>query len=381
MKKALIYASVASMIQQFNMKNVQLLQEMGYQVDVACNMENGSTISSDAIEKLRRELKEKDVEVYHIPIPRSVSKISDIWHSYKTTKELFKRNGYEIIHCHSPIGGLICRLAYRFTKKSKKGKMIYTAHGFHFFKGAPLRNWLLYYPIEKMCARFTDELVTINQEDYELAKKKMKARNISYVPGVGIDTGRFRDVEVDIKSKRDGMDIPTDALVLLSVGELNKNKNHEVVIRALAEVKEEKIHYVIVGKGNLHDYLKQLAHGLGIAKQVHLLGYRADIPELYKAADVCVFPSIREGLGLAAIEGMAAGLPLIVSDNRGTRDYAKQLDNAMICKSGCVEDFVQAIRCLADKDDLRSSMGAKNASIAEKYDVSYIMPAMKEIYE
>lgn len=170
-------------------------------------------------------------------------------------------------------------------------------------------------------------------------------------------------------------------MLILSVGELNKNKNHEVVIRALAKIKDTTIHYVIAGTGELNNYLENLAMGLGVSERVHLLGYRTDIAELYRASDVCILPSIREGLGLAALEGMAIGLPLICSDNRGTRDYASCGKNALVCNYNSVKQFAEAIQKMLTELDMRLKMGRINYEIAKQYDVNKVESNMMSIYE
>lgn len=380
MKKALIYASVASMIQQFNMENIYLLLKQGYEVDVACNMESGSTISQEKVAEMKRNLKSMNVNIYHIPIPRNVTAFSDIFRSVSITKKIMNERKYDLVHCHSPIGGIICRLANRFCKNYKKTKMIYTAHGFHFYKGAPLKNWLIYYPVEKLCAHFTDILITINKEDYALAKRKLKAKQIEYVPGVGIDTERFSECVINKAEKRKELAIPEDAMLLLSVGELNKNKNHETVIKALAKLHNPDIHYLIAGKGKLEDYLNDLIKSLNLENNVKLIGYRTDIAELYKAADICVFPSIREGLGLAAIEGMAAGLPLIVADNRGTRDFCQNNINGLVCNTFSSDEFADAINKLWNDTSLRRKMGNENLNAAGNFDIKKVNSIMNKIY-
>lgn len=175
--------------------------------------------------------------------------------------------------------------------------------------------------------------------------------------------------------------MPIDSKLILSVGELNKNKNHEVVIRALAEINDASIHYAIAGTGELYDYLENMAKELGILKQVHLLGYRTDIAELYRVADICAFPSIREGLGLAAVEGMASGLPLICADNRGTRDYAINGENAIVCKYNDVHQFAKAIRTMTSDSEMRTKMGLENYTMAKHYDGNIVTAKMKKVYE
>ncbi|MBP3378557.1 MAG: glycosyltransferase family 4 protein, partial [Clostridia bacterium] len=322
MNKALFVATVVKKhINVFHLPFLKMFKTAGYEVHVAAGNDfyNPNECSSPWCDRY-----------YNLSFERSPLKFSNI-NAYKSIKKLIDAENYDIIHCHTPVGGVVARIAARNARKNGT-KVFYTAHGFHFYKGAPLKNWLLYYPIEKLCSKFTDVLITINKEDFALAQRKMKAAEVLYVPGVGIDTEKYENATVDKDAFRKELGIPSDAILLTSVGELNKNKNHEVVLRALSTLDDSNIHYAIAGNGPLHDYLIQLAQELKISNRFHLLGYRRDIAQIYKASDICVFPSIREGLGLAAIEGMAAGLPLIASDNRGTRDYCDNSVNGFLCK-------------------------------------------------
>ena len=182
-----------------------------------------------------------------------------------------KKNGYTLMHCHSPIGSVVARIAACNARK-KGMKVIYTAHGFHFYKGAPKKNWLVFYPIEKMCSKLTDVLITINQEDYIFAKKHMKAKKIEYIPGVGIDIKKFNNGEFDRAAKRKELGLDADDIMLLSVGELNQNKNHEVIIKAIGALENQNIHYFIAGKGDKEELLKKLAEQKNV--KLHLLGRR-----------------------------------------------------------------------------------------------------------
>lgn len=368
-----MYASVASMIKQFNMQNIKLLIEMGYKVDVACNFDFGSTMSQESVDQLKQDLTELGVNFHNIPIPRKVTDIKNILKSIKITKKLMNDNKYALVHCHSPIGGIICRLSNLISSQYKKTKMIYTAHGFHFYKGAPLLNWLIYYPIEKVCSYFTDVLITINKEDYELAKKKMKAKQVEYVPGVGIDVDKFKNTVVDKAEKRKELGIPGDAILLLSVGELNKNKNHQVIIRALAELNNPNVHYAIAGVGPLHDYLIDLSKELGITNQLHLLGYRTDVAELYKCADVFCFPSIREGLSVSLMEAMASGLPCVVSKIRGNMDL---IDN----KGGYLFYLDKKLNLDEISKITTSKLGYYNFQKSNDYSAERISKLIKKIY-
>ena len=273
MKRAMMYASVASMIQQFNMENIRLLLEQGYEVDVACNMEQGSTITQEKIETMKQDLETMGVNVFHIPVPRNITAVGGILNSFRASKQLMNERNYSLIHCHSPIGGMICRLANRFSKGYGKTRMIYTAHGFHFYKGAPKKNWLMFYPVEWFCSQYTDVLITINQEDYALAKSKMKAKQVVYVPGVGVDLKKINCAEENRGILCKELGTKPDDILMLSVGELNDNKNHSAIIQMMGSL-PENCHYVICGQGAAKERLEQLAEKNGYCNRLHLLGYQ-----------------------------------------------------------------------------------------------------------
>ena len=287
---------------------ISALLEKGHSVDLASSEING----------IPAFYRERGCDLYEISCSRSPLHGGNR-KAVGQIRKLVEQNSYDIVHCHTPIAAMCTRLACR--KARKQGtKVFYTAHGFHFYKGAPLKNWLLYYPVEWLCAHFTDVLITINREDYQLAQKHMHAKRVEYVPGVGIDADKFANTQVDRAEKRREIGIPADAVMILSVGELNENKNHQTVLRALAEIDDPSLHYAFAGNGSLKEKLEELACSLGIGDRFHLLGYRRDIAELNKSADLYILPSIREGLNVSLMEAMSAGLPVICSDIRGNRD-------------------------------------------------------------
>ena len=372
MKRALMYASVASMIQQFNMNNIKLLIDLGYKVDVACNFEFGSTISNEKIEQLKCNLKELNVGFYHIPVPRKITDLKNIRESYKQSLDLFTKMNYDLIHCHSPIGGLICRIANKNSNNYVNCKLIYTAHGFHFFKGNnPVKNFI-FKNIERYGARYTDVLITINKEDYAAAKKfKLKNNGkVEYVPGVGIDLEKINSIHGNKKTLCDELNIPEDSILLLSVGELNENKNHKVVIDVLPSL-PENIHYIICGTGKLYDEYIEQAKKLNVANRLHLLGYRDDVIKIMKSCDIFIFPSKREGLSVALMEAMACGLPCIVSNIRGNKDLIN--DNIFEIKD------LNKIERLIIKN---INMHKKDypTSVINRIDCKKIMEQMKAIY-
>ena len=229
-----------------------------------------------------------------------------------------------------------------------------------------------------MCSKLTDVLITINQEDYIFAKKHMKAKKIEYIPGVGIDIKKFNNGEFDRAAKRKEHGLDAEDIMLLSVGELNQNKNHEVIIKAIGALENQNIHYFIAGKGDKEEFLKKLAEQKNV--KLHLLGYRTDISELYNSADIFVFPSIREGLSVSLMEAMASGLPCIVSKIRGIVDLIEEGKSGYLCNPMNEEKFRKKINELANDKMKRKEFGKKNQSKAEKYKMEEVLNRTKQIY-
>ena len=373
MRKALILSSVASMIDQFNMPNIELLLKNGYQVDVACNFENGNSCSSEKILRLKKQLKNMGVGYYQIDFERDVKKLFRNAKAYSQVLKLVKNNDYNFIHCHSPIGGVCARLAGRATGT----KVIYTAHGFHFYKGAPIKNWLLYYPVERLLAHYTDVLITINREDYQLAKH-FKAKKVVYVPGVGIDTNKSNNIDIDIDQKRKELGLDKDDFVLLSVGELSERKNHEIIIKALSKLGNPKIKYLICGQGDLQEHLTNKARELNV--NVKFLGFREDILEISAITDLFVFPSRQEGLPVALMEAMAAGLPVICSKIRGNIDLIEDGKGGYLVDPNDSDGFADAIMRLYKNFDKSLNMGFYNVRSVNKFGSSKVMDSMNQVY-
>lgn len=380
MKKALVCAHVASMIQQFNMENIRLLQQLGYAVDVACNLEQPGSITPEKAKAMQAQLTDMGVRVSHIPAPKKVSAVCDIIRSFGIVRRLMRENSYDLVHCHSPIGGAICRLANRTSGNYKKTKMIYTAHGFHFYQGAPRINWLLYYPIERLCARWTDVLITINREDDRLAKKKMHAGETVYMPGVGIDLERLAAIPVNREEKRRELGIDTDTAMVFSVGELNRNKNHRVIMEALAQLPQKNVHYVIAGRGPDGETLREKARQCGVEDRVHILGYRSDVLELMAAADVYAFPSYREGLPVSMMEAMAMGKAVVCSEIRGNVDLLEDGKGGFLLHPDDVEGFAEKLQLLLENEALRDAMGVHNKHVMHSFDRKIVEKCMSEIY-
>lgn len=375
--KVLVVTTVASTVDQFCMNDINVLLKLNNEVHILANFQEGNNTSIERLEEFRKELINKGIIIHDSKLKRNPISIDNL-KEYKKIKKIINKENFNMIHCHTPIASIITRIAAR--KNRKLGtKVVYTAHGFHFFKGASIINWILYYPIERFYARYTDILITINKEDYKRAKR-FNVNRVEYLPGVGIDTKKISSVVVNKELKRKEIGVPDDAFLVLSVGELNNNKNHETIIKAIAKLKNPNIYYVICGQGILESHLKSMIDKFDLRKQVKLLGYRSDIIEICKASDVFAFPSKREGLGLAALEAMACGLPILTSNIHGIRDYSINGITGYYFKPTDVDGFSDAIKILEnDRKNIRRFM-ENNIEEVKKFDIINVKENIEKIY-
>lgn len=373
MKKVLFVATVVKThIMEFHIPYLKMFKEMGWETAVAAR--NDYENPADCV------IPYCDT-YYNVPFERNPLKPGNL-KAYKELKHIIDEGEYDIIHCHTPVGAMLTRLAAKQARKQGT-KVFYTAHGFHFYKGAPAINWILYYPVEKWLSRYTDVLITINKEDYERAKT-FKAGKVCYVPGVGIDLKKFNVGYVNKEQKRKEIGVSSDDFVLLSVGELIPRKNHEVVIQALSVLKQQDklshIEYVICGRGAYEADLKKLAEELGVADHIYFLGYRNDISEICNCADLFVFMSHQEGLPVALMEAMACGLPAICSNIRGNTDLIEDGVCGLIVAS-TAEDVAVAVMQMWENPEMRYGMATAALSAVKKFDLISVEMKMKEIYE
>lgn len=305
----ILYVTTSGSTMCFFSKLIEELVKNGNTVDIACN---------ENIKPVIDFFRDLGCNIFNVPWSREpLSKCN--FSAIKVIKKIAEDGNYDIVHCHTPVAAFCTRIACNSLRK-KGLSVIYTAHGFHFFKGAPIKNWLMFFPLEWFCSFKTDVLVTITKEDYERTKKSLHPKKCEYVPGVGIDIDKFANATVDKEEKRKEIGVPPDAYLILSVGELNANKNHEAVIRKIAESDKKNVHYVIAGDGKLKEYLLNLSKELGISDRVHLLGIRSDVEQLYKIADLYCLPSKREGLNVSLMEAKTAGLECKCNSIRGNVD-------------------------------------------------------------
>ena len=365
MKKVLFVATVVKThIMEFHIPYLKMFQTAGWRTEVAAK--NDFDKREDCIIPFCDCF-------YDINFARSPLSFKNI-KAYFQLKKVIESEHYDIIHCHTPVGALLTRLAARKARRSGS-KVIYTAHGFHFFEGAPLINWILYFPIEWICSFLTDTLITINVEDFEFARKHMHAKRIEYVPGVGIDLSKFQ-IRNEIKqAKRSELEIPDEAVWILNVGELIPRKNQARLIQAVARI--PNAYLTIAGRGKLQDELIKTIKDLGVENRVKLLGYRSDVSELCQASDIFAFSSVQEGLPVALMEAMACGKPVVCSRVRGNTDLVDCSGGKLFNPfdfSEIEKAITEIIICDWEK------MGRYNAEKIKKFDINYVMHTMKKIY-
>lgn len=363
MKKVLIIATIGGFLPVSEINNAKLLLEMGYEVHYAANMTNR------IYEFEEQKLVDMGIVIHQVDFSKNPFRFIQLGKCVKKVRHIIEEEQINMVHCHTPVGGVVGRLAAHLAKKQQP-YVIYTAHGFHFYKGAPILNWILYYPVEYLLSRLTDCLVTINKEDYERAKK-MRCKKCVQIPGVGINLERFRT------DKRN----ENDKFRIISIGELNKNKNHSTVIKAIKKLNDEDIIYEIYGNGSGKEALEKLIRSCGLESQVFLKGFAIDIEKPLRESDCCVFPSFREGLGLASLEAMACGVPLIVADNRGTREYAQHEVNCLVCEPDNVEQFAEAINYIKNDPMLVKHLVSHAYETVKIFSVEKSTEIMRDVYE
>jgi len=364
-RKVLFVATVLrGHILVFHLPYMKWFQEQGYEVHVCCR--NDTPDPAPEVPYCDRYIE--------LPFERSPLSRGNLG-VYRRLKALIDAEDYALIHCNTPVGGMLGRLCARDARR-RGTRVVYTAHGFHFFTGAPVKNWLLFYPAERFLSRFTDLLITINGEDYRRAQR-FHAGAVALVNGVGVDLSRFESL-AGRADTRAALGLAMDTPVVICVGEHIDRKNHETALRAIAPLSQA--HVLFCGVGAKEQALRALARELGMEERAHFLGFRRDVPDLLAASDVFVFPSWQEGLPVSQMEAMAAGLPCVVSDVRGNVDLIHQGEGGFVCRPDDVSGFTREIQRLLEDPMLRESMGRRNRREMEAYSLNTVMEQMEALY-
>lgn len=369
MKKILFVANVAKEhILKFHLPTIKALKDRGWTVDVACSGEEDVPFCDNQFKTCWKRS------------PFTLKTMSGI----KELKGIIEKGNYDVIYCHTPVGGLVARMA---SKKARKrgARVIYFAHGLHFYKGAPLVNWLCYYPIEKYLSKITDDMILINQEDFERVDKKFKSKNKYLLNGIGVELKRLNVENPEkIKSEyRKELNIPQNATVLIYCAELLKNKNQTYLMRALKKIleKEKNTYLLLAGIDHTGGEFEEYAKKLGVYENIRFLGWRDDVANLYVTSDICTPTSIREGFGINLVEAMYFKIPVVATDNRGHKTIIKDGENGFLVSLENEDEFANRIISLIKDKKLKENFVETAFSEVDKYTSESVLKELIKILE
>lgn len=367
--KVLLTATVQSHIVQFHKPLVEVLHAHGCEVHVAArdNLAEKNGLQLDFVDK-----------AYDVPFSRS-PKSKDNIKAYKQIREIINEGQYDIIHCNTPMGGIVTRLAARKARKNG-AKVIYTAHGFHFYKGASKKNWMVFYPVEKFFSRLTDVLITIVNEDYKIAADKFHCR-VEHIHGVGVDEERYSPVSAEEQLRlRSNLGFTAEQKIILCVGELLPNKNQMMAIHAMQKVVNSfpDAKLLIAGNGPEKERLESEITVCGLQDNVQMLGYCTCLEKYQRISDILVACSHREGLGLNVIEAMLTENPVVASVNRGHRELVQNGKNGYLVNSS--EEMAQKVVEILSDSQKRNEMGEVGRIVATSYGFANVKRELEEIY-
>lgn len=366
--KILYVTTISNTVNAFLIPHIRMLISKGHQVDVAFNI----------VQEVSPELINMGCKIHQIEFQRSPLKRENIL-AYKKIKNLVIKEGYDLVHTHTPVASFLTRMACRNIPNLK---MIYTAHGFHFFKGAALQNWLLYYPVEWISAKWTDVIITINQEDYLSAKKFMNGV-VYHVHGVGVDLNMFQPQTQELKQQlRKEFGYRDDNFIIIFAGDLRYVKHQDLLIDTISVLRSKipNIKLLLAGPGELLEQYRKQVIKLEIEENVEFLGYRTDINKLLLLSDIAVSSSRREGLPVNIMEAMATGLPLVVTNCRGNRDLVEDGVNGFIRGINDISGFAESIDTLYHSELLRNSFALESLKRIRQYSLKNVLKEMEYCY-
>lgn len=367
-KKILFVANITKHILRFHLPYLKWFQENGYETHVAANGEE--------------EIPYCDVK-HDLPIERSPFSLKNI-QAHKVLKQIIEENNFALVHGHTPMGGVLARTASA-SSRGKGTKVLYTAHGFHFFKGAPLKNWLLYYPMEKYLASWTDGIITINEEDYNLLYEKNFNTPAKFtIKGIGVDASRFSPVtSLKKRDLRSQLGYTDSQFIMIYVGEFIYRKNHRFVIDSASALAQRipNLKIIFAGRGVLLEEMKQYAIRQNVNEIIDFLGFRSDIQDLMWISDIGISASRREGLGLNIAEEMFLGLPIVATEDRGHREMVMHEVNGFLFKQNNNAAFCEYVSMLYQDKDKREEYGRKSIELAQKFSLEHSIRSMAKIYK
>jgi glycosyltransferase involved in cell wall biosynthesis len=365
MNKALIITTMGKKVNNGHLYMINPLKKLGFQVEWAANFRDQNT-------------NDFPISVHNISFSRNPFSIKNFI-AYFQLRKLLEKNNYKLIHCNTPTASFVSRLAAHQIRKSKSLKVIYTAHGLHFYKGSGLKGFIIKL-IEKVAASFTDAIIVMNNEDYISVKAFNKNLKLFKISGVGVDILNNNSEQTKVNSIREELGISHDRYLLVSIGEINRNKNHIMTLKAIKKLKEEKIHYIVCGEGKKMNKLKRYIYKNNLSN-VHLLGFRNDVFDILKETDLFIQTSYREGLPRSIIEAMSFGIPCIGTNVRGIRDLIENEKNGFLVNIDNVDMLKQKIKILFDNRNHYSYIHSENIEKAKNFSSDNVKSQMLEVYD
>lgn len=366
-KRVAIISTTDDMLERFMPPHIKFMVDNGAIVDCYCRKTD-----FDCVELERME----NVQLLDVPFTRFPFTLKNL-KGYKKLKKSFKTNSYDFISCLQPVGGFMGRMM----AKKFKIPTLYTAHGFHFYKGCSLFNKVVFKNVEKYCSKFTDVLVTMNEEDYQNALK-FKAKKAFKINGIGVDLSKYcPNKKLNKKKFKSELGLEDGDFVVTSVGELNDNKNTFRLLEVIKSIDNPQIKYLVCGQGPLKEKFEKYILDNGLQDRVKMLGFRKDIPDILTITDLYIMPSYREGLSKSMMEAMCYGLPVVASKIRGNVDLLGDNEGGILCSPEDNKAFKDAILKIYENKELREILKSRNLEFIKNYDISVVLKQMEEIYK
>lgn len=369
-KKVLFVATIHRHFVAFHLPYIKTLKAKGYEIHVVAANDGVVVPFVD--------------KQFYMTIERSPYHFANL-SAINYLARLMELEKYSLVTCHTPMGGFVGRMAARISRLKYNTKVLYTAHGFHFYKGAPLVNWFAYFPVEMFLAKFSDAIVTINKEDFELAKKIWRCGpQIFFLNGIGLDLTRLQMKEPEMnKNLRFELGLKDEDFVCIYIAGFTKDKNHLFLFRSFydLEVAIPNVKIIFAGDGSYFDKMKNLAKSMGVEDRFIFLGHRDDVPSLIGLSNIGISPSLREGLPMNLLETLAMGKPFLASDVRGHRDIIQHGVNGFLFNPNNTTDFTKYAKELFNNLSLQKKMGLAASKSIEKFSIAETLPVLSNIYE